>query len=252
MVLPSGLQYRILAEGQGASPAPEDLVVVHYQGRLVDETEFDSSFARGAPAVFPANRLIAGWVEALQLMQVGDRWELVVPAELAYGENGSGEVIPPNATLIFEVELLEVQTVEEQNQAQENAAAGFIDEQQAYLARHAEREGSIVLPSGLQYRVLESGSGASPRADSLVKVHYRGQLTDGTEFDSSYVRGEPSEFPANRLIAGWVEALQLMREGDKWELVIPAELAYGARGAGDAIPPHATLIFEMELIEVLE
>lgn len=108
VTLPSGLQYEVLAEGDGASPGPTDRVVTHYHGTLIDGTVFDSSVERGQPATFPVNGVIAGWTEALQLMQVGDKWRLVLPPELAYGERGAGARIGPGATLVFEVELLEV------------------------------------------------------------------------------------------------------------------------------------------------
>ena len=111
--------------------------------------------------------------------------------------------------------------------------------------------GSVVTTqSGLQYEILASGSGKSPSASDSVTVHYRGTLTDGTEFDSSHKRGQPAVFPVNRVIPGWTEALQLMKEGDKWKLTIPPQLAYGERGAGKLIPPNSTLVFEVELIKV--
>ena len=109
VTLPSGLQYEVLVEGDGASPGPTDRVVTHYHGTLIDGTVFDSSVQRGEPASFPVNGVIAGWTEALQLMQVGAKWRLAIPPDLAYGERGSGTQIGPNETLVFEVELLEVQ-----------------------------------------------------------------------------------------------------------------------------------------------
>lgn len=124
------------------------------------------------------------------------------------------------------------------------------DPGQAFLARNAERDGVITTASGLQYEVLAAGDGPSPAATDLVTVHYTGTLIDGTVFDSSVERGQPAEFPANRLIPGWVEALQLMQVGDKWILYIPSDLAYGERGAGGAIGPNQTLIFEIELLGV--
>ena len=133
-------------------------------------------------------------------------------------------------------------------QIEENAA--MTDQGQAFLANNAAREEVITTDSGLQYEVLVSGDGASPAPADLVTVHYTGTLVDGTVFDSSVQRGQPAEFPANRLIAGWVEALQLMQVGDKWKLYIPPELAYGDRGAGGLIGPGATLIFEIELLGV--
>ncbi len=119
-----------------------------------------------------------------------------------------------------------------------------------FQAENAQREGVVTLPSGLQYEVLAEGDGATPGATDRVVTHYHGTLIDGTVFDSSVERGQPATFPVNGVIAGWTEALQLMQEGDKWRLVLPPELAYGERGAGQQIGPNATLVFEVELLEV--
>ena len=108
VTLPSGLQYEVIEEGDGATPRRRSTVVVHYSGTLIDGTPFDSSLQRGEPARFPVNRVIPGWTEALRLMQVGDKWRLFIPADLAYGDQGVGPIIAPGSTLIFEVELLEV------------------------------------------------------------------------------------------------------------------------------------------------
>jgi FKBP-type peptidyl-prolyl cis-trans isomerase FklB len=119
-----------------------------------------------------------------------------------------------------------------------------------FLAENAKKEGVKSLPSGLQYKETTPGKGKSPKASDTVTVHYKGTLIDGTEFDSSYKRGEPATFPVSGVIAGWTEALQLMKEGAKWQLFIPSNLAYGEKGAGRDIGPNATLIFEVELISV--
>ncbi|MBT3984197.1 MAG: FKBP-type peptidyl-prolyl cis-trans isomerase [Bacteriovoracaceae bacterium] len=121
---------------------------------------------------------------------------------------------------------------------------------ETFLAENKTKEGVLVTASGLQYRVLETGSGKSAELTSTVETHYEGALIDGTVFDSSYKRGETTSFPVNGVIPGWTEALQLMKEGDIWELVIPSDLAYGAQGAGQAIEPHSTLKFKVELITV--
>ena len=126
-----------------------------------------------------------------------------------------------------------------------------IEKGKAFLAENAKKEGIITLPSGLQYQVLQEGNGKKPSATDRVKCHYEGTLIDGTLFDSSIKRGQPAVFGVNQVIKGWVEALQLMSEGSKWRLFIPSELGYGAQQAGEMIPPHSTLIFEVELIEVL-
>ena len=120
----------------------------------------------------------------------------------------------------------------------------------AYLEANAKKEGVVVTESGLQYKEVVSGEGEIPTSDKTVVVHYKGTLTDGTEFDSSYKRGEPAEFGVTGVIKGWVEALQLMNVGDKFELTIPSELAYGPRGSGQIIGPDATLLFDVELIEI--
>jgi FKBP-type peptidyl-prolyl cis-trans isomerase FklB len=123
---------------------------------------------------------------------------------------------------------------------------------EAFLAENKKKEGVKTLPSGLQYKVIKAGTGKKPKLNDNVTVHYRGTLIDGTEFDSSYRRGQPTSFPVSGVIPGWTEALPLMEEGAKWQLFIPSNLAYGERGAGGMISPNAALIFEIELISVQE
>ncbi len=126
-----------------------------------------------------------------------------------------------------------------------------IEKGKTFLAENAKKEGIVTLPSGLQYQVITEGNGKKPAATDRVKCHYEGTLIDGTLFDSSIKRGQPAVFGLNQVIKGWTEALQLMSEGAKWRLFIPAELGYGAQQAGEMIPPYSTLIFDVELIEVL-
>lgn len=130
-------------------------------------------------------------------------------------------------------------------QAGQNQVAG-----KAYLDTNAKKEGVKITASGLQYKVLQAGSGDKPKATDTVKVNYRGTLIDGTEFDSSFKRGQPAQFPLNRVIPGWTEGLQLMSPGSKYQFVIPSDIGYGERGSPPTIPPAATLIFEVELLEV--
>jgi FKBP-type peptidyl-prolyl cis-trans isomerase FkpA len=122
------------------------------------------------------------------------------------------------------------------------------DEQ--FLAENRKKEGVMTTVSGLQYKVIEAGSGAKPKATDTVRVHYRGRLVDGKVFDSSYDRGQPISFGLNQVIRGWTEGLQLMPVGSKYELYIPSALGYGERGASGVIPPNATLIFEVELLGI--
>ena len=129
--------------------------------------------------------------------------------------------------------------------AAKNRAAGEI-----FLAANAKKEGVVTLPSGLQYKVITEGSGETPKATDTVTTHYRGTLIDGTEFDSSYTREQPATFAVRGVIPGWVEALQLMTVGSKWQLFVPGKLAYGERGRAPRIEPNATLVFELELLSI--
>ena len=129
------------------------------------------------------------------------------------------------------------------------AGRAIREEGERFLAENAQKEGVVVLPSGLQYTVIKEGNSNKPLATDRVKCHYEGTLTNGTVFDSSYRRGEPAVFPLNGVIAGWTEGVQLMGEGAKYRFFIPYHLAYGERGAGQAIPPYAALVFDVELLE---
>ena len=124
------------------------------------------------------------------------------------------------------------------------------EEGQRFLEENAKKEGVVTTPSGLQYKVLDEGFGPRPKATETVKVHYKGTLIDGTQFDSSYDRGEPISFPLNGVIRGWTEGVQLMPVGAKYEFYIPYNLAYGEKGAGGVIPPYATLVFVVELLGI--
>ena len=137
------------------------------------------------------------------------------------------------------------------NKQRQEAGKMHKEQGEKYLAENAKKDGVITLPSGLQYQVLKEGNGKKPSAKDQVKCHYEGFLIDGTVFDSSVQRGEPAVFGLQQVIAGWTEGLQLMQEGAKYRFFIPYRLAYGEGGAGGAIPPFATLIFDVELIEVL-
>ena len=148
--------------------------------------------------------------------------------------------------------LRQFMTELQQKQEEKMKAAGETNKKEgdAYLAANKSKAGVVTLPDGLQYKIVKEGTGPKPTATDTVTVNYRGTLINGTEFDSSYKRGEPATFPVSGVIKGWTEALQLMPVGSKWELYIPPDLAYGLRGAGADIGPNATLLFEVELLSI--
>jgi peptidylprolyl isomerase len=229
----SGLQYRDLEEGKGEKPKSGEVCVVHYTGWLwVNDAKgkkFDSSKDRGVPFSFPLEqgKVIKGWDEGVATMKIGGKRELIIPAKLGYGERGYPGAIPPNATLFFEVELLD---------------------------RFTKTQ------SGLQYRDVKVGTGAKPKAGQTCVMHYTGWLWrnpgKGKQFDSS--RGSspdtghpfPFRLGAGEVITGWDEGVATMKVGGKRELIIPPDLGYGETGSSGAIPPNATLFFEVELLEV--
>jgi len=161
-----------------------------------------------------------------------------------------------NEPLLSKEEMEEtLKKFSEERMAQQNvemteAGGKNIKEGEEFLATNKVKKGVMTTASGLQYKIITEGTGRTPKATDTVDTHYRGTLINGKEFDSSYSRGQPATFPVSGVIAGWTEALLLMKEGSKWQLFIPSDLAYGARGAGGDIGPNATLIFDIELIAV--
>ncbi len=244
----TGLQYIIVREGSksGATPTVSDKVRVMYEGRLADGTVFDSSYERAKPAEFGVGQVIPGWTEGLQLMSEGDEFIFFIPSEIGYGQHPRpGGVIKPGDDLIFRVELLNI------------VEPKFIDTEAwaTYTPWDSSREGIQKTTSGLEYVVLASGdeSGAVPNPTDGVVVYYEGRFAEtGEVFDSAFQRGEPEIFPANGVIPGWVEALAMMRPGDRWLVHIPSDLAYGPRGHPAGIPPNADLEFEVELMDILQ
>jgi FKBP-type peptidyl-prolyl cis-trans isomerase len=169
---------------------------------------------------------------------------------------GMQDALADKTPLLTEEEMSEVlmsyqkDRIAKQAEKQKQAGEKNLQEGKAFLAENKEKEGVVTLESGLQYKVMTPGTGATPKAEDKVTTNYRGTLIDGTEFDSSYSRGKPATFPVKGVIKGWTEALQLMKEGAKWQLFIPSDLAYGERGAGSKIGPNSTLIFEIELLSI--
>lgn len=169
-------------------------------------------------------------------------WEAVTAGMKAVIEGTKPEVEPKEAGQLLNKYFTELE---------ENLHQKAIEDGAAFLAANGERKEVVTLASGLQYEILNEGNGDKPKATDSVKCHYHGTLINGTVFDSSVLRGEPAVFPVGGVIKGWVEALQLMPVGSKWKLYIPYDLAYGARGAGESIAPYSTLIFEVELLEIV-
>lgn len=229
----SGLKYIDKVVGDGELPQKGDKVKVHYTGTLEDGTKFDSSRDRNRPFEFPlgAGRVIKGWDEGLATMRVGGQRQLIIPSDLGYGSRAAGK-IPPNSTLIFDVELLEI-------------IKQFKDTDFDLPGKE------IVLDSGLRLIEHIKGKGDNPQAGQKVTVHYSGFLQTGTKFDSSHDRGTPFEFVLGQgqVIKGWDEGISQLKKGGKSTLIIPPDLGYGERGAGGVIPPNATLLFEVELVD---
>lgn len=162
------------------------------------------------------------------------------------------QAFAPKLQEAMQAKQQELQAEQQESRAEEQKlGAEAKEEGEAFLAENAKKQDVEALPSGLQYKVIKPGTGDSPDATDTVKVHYHGTFIDGTKFDSSIDRGEPAEFPVEGVIPGWTEALQKMKVGGKWQLVVPAKLAYGEQG-NSAIPPNSVLVFEVELLEIVE
>ncbi|MCC7051333.1 MAG: FKBP-type peptidyl-prolyl cis-trans isomerase [Bacteroidia bacterium] len=230
----SGLQYVITKSNpNGKVPKAGDKVVVHYTGKLTNDTVFDSSVNRGQPFSFVLGKgqVIKGWDEGIALLKSGEKAVLTIPAELGYGARAAGS-IPPNSTLIFDVELIDV--IEK------------------IVPKPYETKGKDTLKtaSGLKYIMVEEGKGNKPVANKMVSVHYTGFLPDGKIFDSSVERGQPISFMlgVGQVIKGWDEGIQLLNIGSKARLIIPYELGYGERGYPPVIPPKSELMFDVEVV----
>lgn len=248
--LPNGVEYYVVRKGDGkeAAPSGRDMVEVKYEGRLASNgLVFDSSYQRGDTAKFRLNQVIPGWTSGMQKMQPGDMFVFWIPSKEGYGEQGAGMQIPPNADLMFQVELLKV-----------------VQDPWAKVAPWPTDASNVVrLPSGLQYFPVESGdaAGATPTDADVVDVSFEGRLEGvkaepGESADdlrrrsvvaSTYEEGQPKSFPVHDLVPGWAEVVKLMHKGDRWMVRIPSSLLYQGEGDG-RIPPDATVIYELEMV----
>lgn len=230
----SGLEYTITEKGEGIQPEKGDKVVVHYTGKLTNDTVFDSSVKRGTPFEFVlgAGQVIKGWDEAFQLLHVGDKATIKFGPELGYGANANG-AIPANSTLIFDVELLNVV--------------------KAVKQWDVKGKDTLKTASGLKYiMVKENKSGAKAEPGTIAEFHFSGYLMDGKKFDSSVEREKSMSVKVgqHQLLPGWDEGISLLREGEKAKLIIPANLALGAQGHPPIIPANADLIMDVEILKV--
>jgi len=241
-VTESGLEYIEIEAGTGPRAKPGDQVTVHYTGTLDDGTEFDSSIG-GDPITFVLGEghVIPGWDEGIALMNVGGKAQLIIPPELGYGASGYGSAIPPEATLHFDVELIDA-----------GPAPTSIPIPTSEPPTAVDPEDYTVTDSGLQYYFLEEGDGAMPELGEITSVYFVGWLEGGSKFADSQ-GGVPVDFTVGQeqVLPGWDEMVLLMHVGDKVQFILPPELGLGEEGSPNGvIPPNATLIFEMELVEI--
>ncbi len=229
----SGLKYKIIHEGNGQRAKAGDMVSVHYTGKLTNDTVFDSSHNRNQPIKFKlgAGQVIKGWDEGIALLNVGDKAIFTIPPDLGYGSRAMGP-IPANSTLIFEVELVQI-----------------IERPKPFDVKGKD---TLTTASGLKYIKLNTTEGEAPKAGDRVFVHYTGFFEDGKIFDSSVERGQVFNFMLGQgqVIAGWDEGIALLKKGEKARLIVPYTLGYGENGYPPHIPAKATLIFDVELMDV--
>jgi len=234
-VTDSGLQYMVVSAGSGDLAKAGDVVQMHYIAYLEDGTEFDNSYTNDQPMAFPlgGGKIFPGWDEAAALMHVGDKIKVIIPPELAFGDQGAGGFIPPNATLYFELELV-------------NILPGAPDS-----ATTVSESDFTNFDSGLKTYDITPGDGDTATAGQIVTINYTAWLTDGTKFDSSLDRGQPATFGLSQqqFIPGADEGIEGMQVNGYRQLVIPAAIAFGETGVPGLIPPNADIILEVELLD---
>lgn len=241
---PDGILYTVENEGTGKQPQAGDKVKVHYTGKLLDGTKFDSSRDRGEPFAFVINesQVIEGWHKGIPLFAEGGKGTIYIPSSLGYGERGAGQQIPGGAALQFDIEVMAV----------EDPKALLKQETQqieAYLQQRGINDYEVS-PDGIYYTVERQGEGIKPQRGQKVTVHYRGTLLNGKQFDASYDRNQPFSFTLGQgqVIRGWDFGIPLFNVGGKGTLYLPSSLGYGERGSGANIPPNSILIFDVEVL----
>jgi len=225
----NGMQVWDVKDGSGEAAKADSMITIHYTGWLTNGKEFDSSLSGGEPITFPLEGLIKGWQVGIPRLKEGGTRRLVIPSNLGYGEKGAPPDIPGGATLVFEIEMIRVWSLPP------------LDAKEWKDVKGAE---------GMKAWDVKEGKGEPCPAGATVKINYTGWTTEGKIFDSSHKRGKPATFPLDNLIKGWQLGVPGMKPGGVRRLSIPYPLAYGEAGKPPVIPPKATLIFEMELIEV--
>ncbi|MEO1659682.1 MAG: FKBP-type peptidyl-prolyl cis-trans isomerase [Pseudomonadota bacterium] len=268
----SGVRYIPISNGDinAGSPGPDATIVVSYQAFLAATgRQIDSSYQRGQSSVYQMDDLINGWAEAISYMNPGDEWLVFVPAAEAFGAEPLGDVVPANSDLVYRVHLEGFLSAREiaamaaaesapeprQEPVPESEAVMVGPDMAAWQANFPwdpARESVTTLPSGVSIVLLERGGGERPPVEGeRVSIHYEGRVAaTSTFFDSSWSRGEPTEFAVGDLIPGFNEALKLMHVGDRVIVHIPADQAYGDRAVGEDIPPNSDLMFQIELLDI--
>lgn len=261
----NGIYYVEIVKGKGKSPVKDEYATVHFSVSMLDGQQLFSTYESGEPLDFQMGGRFenVGFQKVVEKMAKGGKAEALVPSTLAFGAQGAGNIVPPFTPLNYQIELVGMMSKADFDkkqadiEAKKQAESAMREKQESVDLQKYLKDNTITTTpntSGLIYLETKAGTGKTPAAGQKVKVHYTGKLLDGTKFDSSVDRNEPFEFTLGQgmVIPGWDEGIALMKEGGKATLIIPSKLGYGPQGAGGVIPPFASLVFDVELLEVVE